>query len=68
MKKFGKQISNFRNKSVKCIICKVSYNTYDNMTSVAKVDYRGAAAPKNENNPINCVRGECQVITLFNRY
>ena len=41
-------------KSVKCIICKTTYNTYihtnDNtyvrQYSVAKVDYRGAAAPK----------------------
>ena len=28
-------------------ICKATYNTYDNPYSVAKVDYRGAAAPKN---------------------
>ena len=28
-------------KSVKCIICKTTYNT----SSVAKVDYRGAAMP-----------------------
>ena len=34
-----------------CTICKVTYNTYenpfDNPYSVAKVDYRGAAAPQN---------------------
>ena len=30
----------------KLYICKVTYNTYDNPNSVAKVDYRGAAAPK----------------------
>ena len=42
-------------KSLKCIICKTTYNTYMYMTnytyirqySVAKVDYRGAAVPKN---------------------
>ena len=35
------------NKSVKCIICKVTYNTYDNKHipsySVAKEYYKGAA-------------------------
>ena len=32
------------------MICRVTYNkinTYGNMTSVTKVDYRGATAPKN---------------------
>ena len=37
-------------KCVKCIICKVTYNkydnTYDNTYCIAKVDYRGTAAPK----------------------
>ena len=36
-------------KIVKCINCKVTYNTYIHTAiqcSVAKVDYRGAAAPK----------------------
>ena len=37
-------------KCVKCIICKViTIDKYDNKYSVAKVDYRGAAAPKNVN-------------------
>ena len=34
-------------KFVKCIICKTTNNTYIRKFSVAKVDYRGAAAPKN---------------------
>ena len=29
------------------MICKVTYNTYIRQYSVVKVDYRGAAAPKN---------------------
>ena len=33
-------------KCVKCIICKVTYNMTIWQYSVAKVDYRGAAAPK----------------------
>ena len=38
----------FKIKCVKCIICKVTYNTYIHaaILCVAKVDYRGAAAPK----------------------
>ena len=33
-------------KSVRCIICETNYNTYTRQYSVAKVDYRRAAAPK----------------------
>ena len=43
-------------KSKKYTICKLTYNTYDNLTiqCVAKVDYRGAAAP----NYVNTVCGD----------
>ena len=41
-------------KCVKCKFFKVTYNAYmyDNTYSVVKVDYSGAAAPKNSNNKL----------------
>ena len=41
-------------KSLKCIICKTTYNTtYIHTYSFAIVDYRGAAAPKKKKKKIN---------------
>ena len=37
-----------KRNSLECIICKTDLQ-YDNMTSVGKVNYRGAAAPQKNN-------------------